>query len=188
MKRDTPRGRPNSPRRPRVAPDLVRYLSLLAGREPAGGLLEVRYRSAAGVRMRQQWFPAGRPAPAARRIVELADHADVYVGVAPRCHRRGGRAAIQRLWVLWADVDDPAARGLADQLPIPPGMIVNSGIIRSRLLWRPSRRAPRRWRHVANARDVVDTRDAGTTYDINDLSSVAAGASASDVGRGKWRR
>ena len=137
MKRDTPRGRPNSPRRPRVGPDLVRYLSLLAGREPTGGLLEIRYRSEAGARMRQQWFPAGRPAPAARRIVELAERTDVYVGVAPRYHRHGGRAAIQRLWVLWADVDDPAAQGLADQLPIPPGMIVNSGSPGHRHLYWP---------------------------------------------------
>jgi hypothetical protein len=116
-----------TPRRQRVDRDLVRYLSLLAGREPAGALIEIRYRVATGPRMRQHWCPATRPAAAAREIRELAEHTDVYVGVAPRRGRHGGKAAIRQVWLLWADVDDPAAQGLADDLATPPGIVIASG-------------------------------------------------------------
>ena len=116
---------------------LVRYLALLTGREPAGGLLEIRYRAPPGGQMRQQWCTATRPAAAAREITRLAARTDVYVGVAPRRRRHGGRDAILRVWVLWADVDDPDAEGLADQLPIPPGCVVGSGSPGHRHLYWP---------------------------------------------------
>ena len=96
-------------RQPQPDAELVRYLALLAGREPAGGLLEIRYRHPAKhQRMHQHWHPTAHPARAAREILKLAEHTDVYVGAAPRRHRHGGRSAIHRAWVLWADLDEPA--------------------------------------------------------------------------------
>jgi hypothetical protein len=124
------------PQQPQV--ELVRYLALLAGREPAGGLLEIRYRHPGeNQRMRQRWHPASRPTAAAREILKLAERTDAYVGVAPRRHRHGGRAAIQRAWVLWADLDDPDAGELAARLPVAPGVIVRSGSAGHRHLYWP---------------------------------------------------
>lgn len=118
--------------------ELVRYLVLLAGREPAGGLLEIRYRHPGeSQRMAQSWHPALRPDAAAREILTLAEHTDAYVGVAPRRHRRGGRAAIQRAWVLWADLDKPDTGELATRLPVAPGVIVRSGSVGHRHLYWP---------------------------------------------------
>ena len=58
--------------------DIERFLAVLAGREPAGGLLEIRYRDPrTPARMRQQFHDAAdTPAPA-RAIVRLATHSDV---------------------------------------------------------------------------------------------------------------
>ena len=123
------------PRQPHV--ELVRYLALLAGREPAGGLLEIRYRPGENQRMRQRWHHIAHPAGAAREILTLAEHTDVYVGVAPRRHRHGGRAAIQRAWVLWADLDHPNRDGFTTRLPVAPGVIIRSGSAGHRHLYWP---------------------------------------------------
>jgi len=117
---------------------LVAYLALLAGREPAGGLLEIRYRQPGSPgRMRQHWHPAGRPAGAAREILELAEHTDVYVGVAPRRHRHGGRSAIERSWVLWADLDQTDTDAPTTSLPVAPGIVIGSGTPGHRHLYWP---------------------------------------------------
>jgi hypothetical protein len=170
--------------------ELVRYLALLAGREPAGGLLEIRYRHPdRHQRMHQHWHPTTHPAAAAREILELAEHTDVYVGVTPRRHRHGGRSAIHRAWVLWADLDqldgtDPGAR-----VPVAPGVVISSGIIRSRRVRARGVAGRGHWRHVVSVVAVVDTRVAATTYDIDDLS--LAGDEAVRLGgldRPRWRR
>jgi hypothetical protein len=107
---------------------LVAYLALLASREPAGGLLEIRYRQPDSPgRMRQHWHPAERPAGAAREILELAERTDVYVGVAPRRHRHGGRSAIERSWMLWADLDQTDTDAHMANLAVAPGVVVGSG-------------------------------------------------------------
>ena len=117
---------------------LARYLALLAGREPAGGLLEIRYRHPdENQRMQQHWHPTAHPAAAAREILKLAEHTDVYIGVAPRRHRHGGRAAIQRAWMLWADLDHPDPDELATRLPVTPGVIIRSGSPGHRHLYWP---------------------------------------------------
>jgi hypothetical protein len=106
--------------------DLERYFATLAGREPAGGLLEVRYRDArTHARMRQQFHDAADTRRLAIAVLDLAARSDVYVGVAPRRMRNGGRRAVARTWVLWADIDQPD-RGPSG-LPVEPGVIVNTG-------------------------------------------------------------
>jgi hypothetical protein len=125
-------------RQPQPEAELARYLALLAGREPAGGLLEIRYRQPDSPgRMRQHWHPAERPAGAAREILELAEHTDVYVGVAPRRHRHGGRSAIYRAWVLWADLDQPDGTDSISRVPVAPGVVISSGTPGHRHLYWP---------------------------------------------------
>src|ERR1017187_2325939 len=125
-------------RQPQPEAELARYLALLAGREPAGGLLEIRYRHPdRHQRMRQRWHPAAHPARAAREILELAGHTDVYVGVTPRRHRHGGRSAIRRAWVLWADLDQPDPTDPISRVPVAPGVVISSGTPGHRHLYWP---------------------------------------------------
>lgn len=61
--------------------------------------------------MRREFFDVTDTAAAARAVVRLATGTDVYVGVAPRRHRAGGKDAIEHIWALWADLDHPDADG-----------------------------------------------------------------------------
>jgi hypothetical protein len=87
--------------------------------------------------MHQHWHPAAHPARAAREILKLAEHTDVYVGVTPRRHRHGGRSAIHRAWVLWADLDQPDGTHPGAGVPVAPGVIIYSGTPGHRHLYWP---------------------------------------------------
>jgi hypothetical protein len=118
--------------------DIERFLTVLAGREPAGGLLEIRYRDPrTPARMRQQFHDATDTQAPARAIVRLATHSDVYIGVAPRQTRNGGRQAVARAWVLWADLDQPAEVDFASRVPVAPGVIIETGTPGHRHLYWP---------------------------------------------------
>jgi hypothetical protein len=112
---------------PEPSSDLMRYIAMLASREPAGGFLELRYRNPQGPGMQQHFHYATNTTRIARHILTLAEHSDVYIGVAPRRSRNGGRAAVSRSWVLWADIDTPGAEQNIAALPIAPGVIIRSG-------------------------------------------------------------
>jgi len=112
----------------RSAPErpIVVYLEALFGREPAG-LIEVRFRRPRSQGMRQRFHAPRRLQRTAATLRLLARRNDVYVGVAPRTHRRGGLEAVERSWALWADCDGPAAcEALAGFTPAP-SMVVSSG-------------------------------------------------------------
>ncbi len=101
-------------------------LVAIAGGEPAGGLLEVRYRRPGG-RMGQVFHEASRPRALVEPIEWMSARSDVYVGCAPRRNRHGGERAIERAWVLWVDLDgDGAPDGLGAFTPAPT-IIVRSG-------------------------------------------------------------
>jgi hypothetical protein len=118
--------------------DIERFLTLLAGREPDGGLLEIRYRNPrTPARMRQQFHDAVDTRHSARAIVRLAARSDVYIGVAPRQIPVGGRRAVARAWVLWADLDQPADDNLASRVPVAPGVIIDTGTPGHRHLYWP---------------------------------------------------
>lgn len=105
--------------------DVERYLRALFERDQPGALIEVRYRYRAG--MRSTFFAHTDTTAAARTIVRLASGTDVYVGVAPRARRAGGRDAIERVWSLWADLDDADAAAALDDLPVAPAIVIASG-------------------------------------------------------------
>jgi hypothetical protein len=105
--------------------DLVAYLTVLAGPEPAGRYLELRYRGERG--MGQRFTDAARPTEAAAAIAALCRSRDVYVGCAPRRRRAGGKDAITEAWTLWVDCDtQESVDRLAGFWP-QPAIVIRSG-------------------------------------------------------------
>lgn len=105
--------------------ELERYLRVLAGPEPGGRLLEIRF--ALAERMGRAFIGAERPAAAGRLIERLAARTDVYVGAALRSRRAGGREAIERSHLCFIEIDRPGAgRGLA-RFAHPPTILIASG-------------------------------------------------------------
>src|SRR4051794_760338 len=85
---------------------ISRFLGVLAGDRDPGELIELRYR-VDGQRMGQLFEPPDRLRGLATRALALGRRTDVYVGCAPRTWRHGGRRAVERAFVLWADCDGP---------------------------------------------------------------------------------
>ena len=106
--------------------ELLVFLAALGGREPTGGLLELRYRRPGGG-MGQEFHPASQPARAARAITRLGAETDVYVGVAPRRRQVGAKSAIARAWALWADCDSAEALARLERFAPRPALVVRSG-------------------------------------------------------------
>ena len=105
----------------------TRFLTALAGSAGSGELLELRYRLQDGQRMGQLFEPPHRLRGLATRAIALGRRTDVYVGCAPRTRRHGGRAAIQRAFVLWVDCDgNDAVNALRAFKPEPP-IVIASG-------------------------------------------------------------
>jgi hypothetical protein len=105
----------------------ARFLAALAGTANRGELLELRYRLDDGQRMGQVFDRAIRARSLATRAVMLGRRTDVYVGCAPRTRLHGGRDAVDRAFVLWADCDgEDAVSALAEFEPAP-AMVIGSG-------------------------------------------------------------
>jgi hypothetical protein len=105
----------------------VRFLGTLAGAAHRGELIELRYRLDDGERMGQVFERRSRLRGIATRAIALGRRTDVYVGCAPRTRRHGGRDAVERAFVLWADCDgEDAVAALADFEPAPV-IVIGSG-------------------------------------------------------------
>jgi RepB DNA-primase from phage plasmid len=105
----------------------ARFLAALAGSAERGEFLELRYRLEDGQRMGQVFECPSRVRGLATRAIALGRRTDVYVGCAPRTRRHGGRDAVNRAFVLWADCDGEAAvAALADFEPAP-SIVIASG-------------------------------------------------------------
>lgn len=105
---------------------LVRYLRMLAGPQPQGRLIEVRYRAVRG-RMRRLFLPATRLGDLARTIESLSERSDVYTGVLLRTRRAGGNDAVSASHLLWVELDRADAVDRLGDLPLPPTMTIASG-------------------------------------------------------------
>ena len=104
-----------------------RFLAALAGSAGRGELFELRYRLDDGQRMGQVFDRPTRLRGLATRAVALGRRTDVYVGCALRTRRHGGRDAVKRAFVLWADCDgEHAVAALADFEPAP-SIVIASG-------------------------------------------------------------
>ena len=107
----------------------ARFLRVLAGGRASdpGELLELRYRVGDGQRMGQLFEPADRARGLATRALALGRRTDVYVGCAPRVRRHGGRRAIERGYVLWADCDGEQAVAALQAFEPAPSIVIASG-------------------------------------------------------------
>ncbi len=94
------------------------------GREPASSFLELRFRRP-GEPMRQAFHECRDAAQVSARAAVLAQQHDTYAACAPRTRRFGGADAVERVWMLWADLD--GADALDVGVPAPLGATVGVG-------------------------------------------------------------
>src|SRR5437867_9386429 len=100
------------------------FLSTIA-RGDDHGYIELRTRNHSG-KVEQHFLAANTdPAEVRRRIEELAEDHDVWVGMAVRSRREGTNEAAYRVNLLWADLD--RGRADLDRFPVPPSLIIASG-------------------------------------------------------------
>src|SRR3954454_5186599 len=104
----------------------VRFLAALAGTAQRGELVELRYRLEDGQRMGQVFDRPSRVRGLAPPATALGRRADVYVGCAPRTRRHGGRDAVERAFVLWADCDGDHAVAALGEFDPAPAVVVAS--------------------------------------------------------------
>ena len=105
----------------------ARFLAALAGTPHRGELIELRYRLEDGQRMGQVFDRPDRVRGLATRAIALGRRTDVYVGCAPRTRRHGGRDAVDRAFVLWADCDGEDAVAELAAFEPAPSIVIASG-------------------------------------------------------------
>ena len=105
----------------------ARFLAALGGAADRGELLELRYRLDDGQRMGQVFDRPSRLRGLATRAIVLGRRTDVYVGCAPRTRRHGGRGAVDRAFVLWADCDGEDAVAALREFQPSPAIVIASG-------------------------------------------------------------
>jgi hypothetical protein len=103
------------------------FLQVLAGDTECGELLELRYRREDGHRMGQLFESPRRLRRLASHAIRLGRRTDVYIGSAPRTRRHGGRDAVARAFVLWADCDGEHAVDALEQFEPQPSIVIASG-------------------------------------------------------------
>jgi hypothetical protein len=109
------------------------------GREAASSFIELRFRRP-GEPMRQAFYPCRDVASVGARAAVLAGENDVYAACAPRTRRFGGADAVERVWMLWADLDSPDAMGRLDAFEPAPSFVVASGSPGGHHAWWPLNR------------------------------------------------
>ena len=109
-----------------VTSELNAYLFLLAGADPGGRLIEIRYTTGPG-EMTRRFVPAHDLARAERAIAALADRADVYTGVLLRDRRSGGRDAVSHSHLVFIETDGAEASEQVARFPHPPTLLIASG-------------------------------------------------------------
>lgn len=124
------------------ARDLHRYLDVLFGRARPLTLVEVRWRTRAG--MGQRFVPVADRSTAAMLVGRLAAGTDVYVGVLPRWRPAGGRSAVVGdCRTVWVDLDiDVAARALEPVDPVPSLVLASGSPGHLHAYWSLSRAEP----------------------------------------------
>ena len=105
----------------------IRFLSALAGAAGPSEFVELRYRLDDGQRMGQLFDRPTQLRGLATRALWLGRRTDVYVGCAPRTRRHGGRDAIERAFVLWADCDGEHAVDALERFEPAPPIVIASG-------------------------------------------------------------
>lgn len=103
------------------------FLRLLAGErpEPQTRYLEIRYRTARG--LRQEFFAADRLEDLSARALWLGQRTDTYIGVVTRTSRCGKKHAVGSSHLVWCEIDAPDAAQRLAAAPIAPLLTIASG-------------------------------------------------------------
>ena len=111
----------HDPDRQASTEDLIRAARAATGvRE-----VEIRYRQPVG--MGQRFIPANGVERAARLLRQLAPRTDTYVGVLLRDRRAGGRDAVSRSHLVFAELDAASSEQLLARAPKAPSIVIASG-------------------------------------------------------------
>jgi hypothetical protein len=131
-----------SPETTAGGPELHRYLDVLFSRARPSTLVEVRWRTRAG--MGQRFVPVADRSTAATLIGRLGVGTDVYVGVLPRWLPAGGRSAVVGdCRTVWVDLDtDVAVRALEPVDPAPSLVLASGSPGHLHVYWSLSRAEP----------------------------------------------
>jgi hypothetical protein len=131
-------------------------VAAIAGNEPASSFLEIRPFDRDMQPRERSFIPVRERHEAAHCIALLAAQHNVYVGAAPRVREDGTAAAVERVWVLWADCDGRAAlERLRDFRPLP-GVVIRSGSDDCAHAYWPLREPlPPAWAQRANRRLAI---------------------------------
>jgi hypothetical protein len=109
-----------------IASTLDTYLNVLFGRARRSSLVEVRWRTASG--MRQRFLTATDLVALGGLVVTVGQRTDVYVGALPRWRPAGGRAAVVGDGrTVWVDLDSDIAERALEPVDPPPSLVVASG-------------------------------------------------------------
>ena len=103
---------------------VVHVRALFSGAGP-GELVELRWRRPGG--MGQRFYRPRQLGALYRSVGWLAGETDVYLGVAPRRRRAGGREAVAPARVLWVDCDTREASQALEEFSPAPSIVVASG-------------------------------------------------------------
>jgi len=104
---------------------LAAHLRALFAAAGPGELIDLRWRRPGG--MGQRFYRPRHLAALYRSVGWLAGETDVYLGVAPRRRRAGGRQAVAPARVLWVDCDTPQAARALEKFSPAPSIVVASG-------------------------------------------------------------
>jgi hypothetical protein len=109
-----------------VSEALATFLDLLFAGEPDGSFAEIRFKLRNGG-MGQDFVAVRDRERLARLIQARGAKTDLFVGVAPRSRQEGTRAAVERVHVLWADLDTPESIEALKHFEPAPSMVIGSG-------------------------------------------------------------
>jgi hypothetical protein len=130
-------------------------LAAIAGGEPESSLIEMRPLTpdSRPVPAERAWLPVRDADGLTARVAALAPAFNVYLGVAPRV-RQGGRAAdVERVWVLWVDLDGREALERLRAFRPLPSIVIRTGSTDSAHAYWPLREPlPPSWAQRANRR------------------------------------
>jgi hypothetical protein len=95
--------------------------------EATGEYIEVRRIDRRSGRVAQEFIPSAAMDYLISHVEAFAKRMDVFVGVAMRTERSGGKDAIAAVQALWVDADGPAATGEVATFELPPSIVLASG-------------------------------------------------------------
>jgi hypothetical protein len=137
---------------------LLLQLAAIAGNEPESSFIEIRPLSAGGrsVGRERSFVPVRELHKAMAKIASLSSTLNALVGCAPRVRREGTAKAVERVWCLWADLDNPVAVAALAMFTPEPTIVIRSGSGENlHAYWALHEAVPAAWARRANRRLAV---------------------------------